>query len=693
MKDELNSYFGEGINMRGVLKFSGALRFDGNFQGEITDDTLIVGKTGKLEAKISIGSLFNMGRIKGDVRASRQISIFADSRLDGNIDTPNLISEEGARFTGGCAMPSAERAAKPSEKEPAKEPAPESGLAQNYPEAMRDAGQAMQGPVVRESAKSKPKSKKKMFAAAAVALLIVLGGGAAYMIDSWKTTVGDYPLSRYVYEKLAQNVDYKLAILGDIYFDEKKYEDAVRVYLRLKELSPDDFSRTNSLATSLEMSGRADEAAMQMEEALHKNGYDPEIANRLKQYYLNGKKTASLISLQELMVANNPFDTEMTKKLFDLYAGNNRLEEALNLYVNKLASSPMTAEDLALVGRLEKNLDRMDDAIKTFTKLVAMRPREIDGHLELAYLYHKTGLETKAVREFYKAARIDPKNVEAINNKGFAKLSRNMSDKAIKYFNQALAEDKNNLRSFLGLATTYSKLGQGEKAELYCKKILAIDPFYSPALNRLAWVYARENRNLDEAEKQSLASLKYNPDLPDYLDTLAEVYYKKKEFKKAVDQMRRALDARPNNRYFQSQMRKFLAALKRFNPKTYAEIKGKKKLRQKVINQAKRKSRADADALEKKKLEAKRKKEAKDKAVAKKIAEREKEIKEQARKNAERQTALEAEQKAAQTRPQAGSEPKEVQNETTTQPARGDAAPPEDKTEAVDTKPAGQQGQ
>ena len=208
---------------------------------------------------------------------------------------------------------------------------------------------------------------------------------------------------------------------------------------------------------------------------------------------------------------------------------------------------------------------------------------------------------------------------------------------------------------------TYSKLGDGEKAELYCKKILEIDPFYSPALNRLAWVYARDNRSLDEAEKQSLASMKYNQDLPEYLDTLSEVYYKKKEFKKAVEQMRRALDARPNNRYFQSQMRKILAALKRFNPKTYAEIKQKKDAQPKVTDPAKQASAADA--LEKKKLRAERKEEAKMKAIAKKIAERE--------------AALEAAQA------QAGSKPKKVQNKTAT--AGGDGAP------AVDTKRTGQQ--
>ena len=680
MKDELNSYFGEGINMNGVLKFKGTLRFDGNFQGEIiTDDTLMVGTTGKLDAKIHIGTLFNMGQIKGDVRASRRVSIFAGSRLDGNMDTPSLISEEGARFTGNCTMPFDKQAA----GKPAKEPKLKSALTQNYTEIMRDAGQTAGKPAVRKNIAPDPKSRRKMFAAVAAAALVALGGGTAYMVNSWKTTIGEYPLSRYVYEKFAQNIDYKLAALGDIYFGEEKYDDATRLYLRMKDLSPTDFSKTSRLATSLEMGGRADEAVLHMEEALHKNGYDPEMANRLKQYYIDDKQVVSLISLQELTVANNPSDMEMTRKLFELYADNNRLEEALSIYISKLASSPMTAEDLQLIGGLEKDLDRMDDAIRTFTKLVAMRPREIDGHLELAYTYHKTGLEAKAVQEFYKTARISPKHVEAINNNGFFRLSRNLNDKAIEYFNLALAEDKNNLRSFLGLATTYSKMGDGEKAEFYCKKILEIDPFYSPALNRLAWVYARDKRNLDEAEKHSQTSMKYNKDLPDYLDTLSEVYYQKKEFKKAVDQMRRALEARPNNKYFQSQMRKFMAALKRFDPESYAEIK-KVETERKAKNRA-RQRKANADAPEKEKPKANPKQEEKESDVAKKIAQREMEIKEQARKNAE--------QKAAADKKRIEAKPQELQSEPETGVVSDSSAPAEDKTEPINTDAIEQQVQ
>lgn len=599
MHGELNSYFGEGIKMRGVLKYKGTLRMDGKFQGEIhADDTLIVGTSGDLDAKISIGSLFNMGKIKGDIRATKQISLFAGSLLDGNIDTPNLISEDGALFHGSCKMPSTPQ----KSKAPAKESALKGALARNYLQTPAGRIETTGKPIRTKAANQGHKPKKSMALAAAILITLLASGGAiAYLASGWKNSIGSYPLSRFVYERFAQDEPQKLAPLADTYFSEEKYADAVRVYLRLKELSPKNFGEVARLAASLEKEGRVKEAVSHLEEGLYNGGYDARVVERLRRRYTKENEDVSLIRLQEFVVSNNPDGLEETARLFTLYQNSRRHEEALKIYMGKLASSPMTAVDLRTVGRLQKSLGNMDESIKNLSRLVALNPRDIEGHLELAYAYHKTGLEAKAVQEFYVVSRIDPKQVESVNNKGFASLARGNTSKAIEFFNLALTQDQNNLRSFLGLATTYSKLGNGEKAELYCEKILKIDPDYSPALNRLAWVYAKDKRNLDKAERYSIASMKYQKDLPDYLDTLSEVYYQKKEYTKAVKNMQRALDARPNNKYFQSHMKKFMAALKRSDPAFYKEM-----TKMDVELQAKEEARQRAVAVRRAEEEAKR---------------------------------------------------------------------------------------
>ncbi|MDH5509163.1 MAG: polymer-forming cytoskeletal protein [Nitrospinota bacterium] len=107
MNDEkLDSFFSEGTVLRGTLKFKGVLRFDGDFEGSIqSGDTLIVGETGKVQADIKSGKLFNFGDINGNVKAEYKIHFYANSSLKGDIEAPFVVMDEACRFEGGCKMP------------------------------------------------------------------------------------------------------------------------------------------------------------------------------------------------------------------------------------------------------------------------------------------------------------------------------------------------------------------------------------------------------------------------------------------------------------------------------------------------------------------------------------------------------------------------------------------------------------
>ena len=104
--EKLDSFFGEGTVLKGTLKFKGLLRFDGEFDGEIqTKDTLIIGETGKVKAGIQAGSVFNFGKMDGNVKAEFKLQLYATSHLNGNIEAPVIMMEEGAHFEGACKMP------------------------------------------------------------------------------------------------------------------------------------------------------------------------------------------------------------------------------------------------------------------------------------------------------------------------------------------------------------------------------------------------------------------------------------------------------------------------------------------------------------------------------------------------------------------------------------------------------------
>jgi len=102
---DIKAYLGEDTVFSGKLSFNGAVRIDGKMDGEIhTDDTLIVGENGVLEADITAGTVICRGKIKGTIKASKRIEIHTNSEVVGNIASPALLVENGAIFDGTCDM-------------------------------------------------------------------------------------------------------------------------------------------------------------------------------------------------------------------------------------------------------------------------------------------------------------------------------------------------------------------------------------------------------------------------------------------------------------------------------------------------------------------------------------------------------------------------------------------------------------
>jgi len=102
---DIKAYLGEDTVFSGTLTFNGAVRIDGKMDGQInTDDTLIVGENGVLEADINAGTVICRGKIKGTINASKRIEIHTNSEVVGNIAAPALLVENGAIFDGSCDM-------------------------------------------------------------------------------------------------------------------------------------------------------------------------------------------------------------------------------------------------------------------------------------------------------------------------------------------------------------------------------------------------------------------------------------------------------------------------------------------------------------------------------------------------------------------------------------------------------------
>lgn len=121
----LSGFVGNGTVLTGEATFKAMLRVDGHLSGRVHSDsgTLIIGTNGLVDADIQVAVAVIHGTVNGDIIASQRLELGRAAKVNGNIQTPSLIIEQGAVFEGTCRMAQLKTALekKPEEKQRAEE--------------------------------------------------------------------------------------------------------------------------------------------------------------------------------------------------------------------------------------------------------------------------------------------------------------------------------------------------------------------------------------------------------------------------------------------------------------------------------------------------------------------------------------------------------------------------------------------
>ncbi len=113
----LTAFIDQGSEFSGKLSFKDTVRIDGSFEGEIaSENTLIVGETGRVQAKIDSEVVIISGEVRGDIHARQQLTLHKTARVYGNVRTACLMVEEGSYYCGHIKMGAEKQKASKPEK-------------------------------------------------------------------------------------------------------------------------------------------------------------------------------------------------------------------------------------------------------------------------------------------------------------------------------------------------------------------------------------------------------------------------------------------------------------------------------------------------------------------------------------------------------------------------------------------------
>jgi cytoskeletal protein CcmA (bactofilin family) len=105
---DLKAFLEHGCEFEGKLTFSGVVRLNGKLRGDIeSEDTLIVGESAEIDGTLNVGAAVIAGRVTGDIKAKHRIEIHATGIVSGTIQSPTLVTHEGAQLMGQVHITSA----------------------------------------------------------------------------------------------------------------------------------------------------------------------------------------------------------------------------------------------------------------------------------------------------------------------------------------------------------------------------------------------------------------------------------------------------------------------------------------------------------------------------------------------------------------------------------------------------------
>jgi cytoskeletal protein CcmA (bactofilin family) len=119
--EELNGFLDQGAEFMGELRFRDTFRVDGRLRGRVvSENTLVVGEAGRVEADIDCAVVSIHGYVKGRVIGRERIELLAGAQVEGTLISPKIVIEDGASFKGDLDMtPPAAAQQKPAAEAPA----------------------------------------------------------------------------------------------------------------------------------------------------------------------------------------------------------------------------------------------------------------------------------------------------------------------------------------------------------------------------------------------------------------------------------------------------------------------------------------------------------------------------------------------------------------------------------------------
>lgn len=235
----------------------------------------------------------------------------------------------------------------------------------------------------------------------------------------------------------------------------------------------------------------------------------------------------------------------------------------------------LNADSEAAMAHIHCALSDYDEALRHCEKLREIARKIVVSRTDIAMLTARVYAEKareaevqekyeEAIEHYKRSAEFSPQPGSAYNAIGEINLKLEKYDEAERSFRQGLAAGAAAL-AYGGLGDVQKALGNADQAEQHYTQAevsfaeeIEKNPTDPMNYNNFAWFYATHDRQLDKGIELAKKALELAPKAPPYLDTLAELYYRKGDREAAIREIKNAIALDPPHlKYYEKQLQRF----------------------------------------------------------------------------------------------------------------------------------------
>lgn len=276
------------------------------------------------------------------------------------------------------------------------------------------------------------------------------------------------------------------------------------------------------------------------QEALAKKPDTPQLLDNLASVQLAaGEQNQALATLAKLVKAmpNSPL-VYLKLANAQMFSGNNA--GAIESLQKTIALAPNTVDAYVLLSRLYLRNKQPAEAMKTAQTLQRLQPKSASGYLLEGDVHMQAKAAAEAAAAYQRANAVEPSSVGMISRHRTLVVDgkRSQADAEVEKW---LGNNPNEIPTRTYLAEQGLQNQQFAKAAGYYEALAKLQPNNPLLLNNLAYCY--QQLKSPKARETAEAALKLAPNNPEIMDTLAMIHVDGADLPKALELLKRALDA------------------------------------------------------------------------------------------------------------------------------------------------------